>query len=299
MPYDWSKLYFLLFDAWIKNIADKKIPEPPKPLILAGTTFSTADAIRHRWMSLIKWANENGFSNLMSANMPPPPDYDVAEQIAGVSNNGTGWLGERRDYSHHDPKPKHNPEEVNKKLLYLKDHWCDIVGSVLAESTVPFKITGRKSRRLVVLAKHEALPPWGSWKAILKEKQSFTAFRKAINLAISPLEFDDISFVVQDINKRKILKTNHEERLKLMKTLQLKWPDIVDHELSIRSMPEQFFGRRYRTLIVKVIKGFEPSWGRHGFYFFSRNYTKLIESINLEIRPQYIHDVIFIETDSL
>jgi hypothetical protein len=40
---------------------------------------------------IINWSNKYGFSFVLLKNLPEPPNYDVAEIIAGVSTEGKGW----------------------------------------------------------------------------------------------------------------------------------------------------------------------------------------------------------------
>lgn len=86
MPGDWSEIYLQL-----KNLIEQRIehtiPEPPVPLILAGAAFSTANQIRTRWKELVDWSNKYGFADEMAKMIPPSPQEDVAERIAGVSEN--------------------------------------------------------------------------------------------------------------------------------------------------------------------------------------------------------------------
>ena len=82
-PSDWARLHQLLEVAW-KSGDRSAVPEPPVPLILAGAAFSTASEIRQRWIDLVRWANSHGYADLLFANLPPPPDIDVAGRIAGA-----------------------------------------------------------------------------------------------------------------------------------------------------------------------------------------------------------------------
>ena len=86
MPVHWSKIYQQL-----NNLREQRrehtIPNPPVPLILAGAAFSNANQIRTRWIELLDWVNKYGFADEMAKMIPPPPLEDVAEKIAGISEN--------------------------------------------------------------------------------------------------------------------------------------------------------------------------------------------------------------------
>src|SRR5688572_1940656 len=103
-PHDWARLHSLLTRAWAAK-QDKRIPKPPVPLVLAGAAFSTAEAIRRRWRDMVAWANEHGFAPVLLAHLPPLPDGDVAEKIAGVSADGRAWWPEYGE-QHHPARPK-------------------------------------------------------------------------------------------------------------------------------------------------------------------------------------------------
>ena len=193
MPADWAKLHALLTRSW-EIRADSSIPRPPIPLILAGAAFSSAAAIRHRWYDLVTWANTHGFSMTLASHLPPPPDIDVAEEIAGVSADGNGWwpvYGEQM----HVPKIKPSKQAVAAALTLLKERWPQIAGPELSSVTRPSRFRGRKARRLLVSADPSAFPPWGTWYSAYSNPRLFTSFRLAVNQAIVPLEVDDVSFV--------------------------------------------------------------------------------------------------------
>ena len=193
MPADWAKLHAALIEAWmVKN--DSNVPKPPVPLILAGAASSTASAIRGRWVELIEWANTYGFSRILSAQMPRPPQIDVADSIAGVTKDGRGWWPEYGE-QYHEPKKKPSPEAVLAAIEELGKRWSAIVGAELAKHTKPLRFTGHKSRRLLVAADPGESPPWGNWWSATKNPKAFTTFRKAINAAIDPMEVDEITFV--------------------------------------------------------------------------------------------------------
>lgn len=191
-PGDWARLHELLRQAWEAG-GSHDIPKPPVPLILAGAAFSTAAAIRQRWRDLVAWANDHGFSQLLAAHLPSPPENDVADQIAGVSADGRGWWTEYGEQVH-ERKVKPTKEALAAALATLKLRWPQIVGD-LSQVCRPNKFSGRKSRRLVVSANPAANPPWGSWYSAKSDPRAFSSFRRAVNQAIAPLEVDDVSFV--------------------------------------------------------------------------------------------------------
>jgi hypothetical protein len=195
MPADWAAIHAALTDLW-QSKDDSNISKPPVPLILAGAAFSSAAAIRQRWIDLIQWANANGFSDHLASRLPQPPSFDVADKIAGVSEDGRGWwpvLGEQ----FHEPMKKPSNEVVSATFQHLVENWPEIVGHELAESTKPLKFTGRKQHRLLVAANPSVSPPWGSWYTVRTNPPAFTAFRRAINRAISPMEVDDVTFTTE------------------------------------------------------------------------------------------------------
>jgi len=192
LPTDWTKIHNQLLKA-LMHRNDKQIPKPPVPLILAGAAFSSANDIRARWIDLINWANEYGFSSVLLKNLPKPPSYDVAESIAGVSPDGKGWWPEIGE-QFHPSKQKPRKETILATLNRLKIEWKEIVGVEIGRETSPKKFTGKKARRLVVVANPDFSPPWGSWYSVSKNPDAFSKFRKTINKAISPMEVDDIDF---------------------------------------------------------------------------------------------------------
>lgn len=96
-----------------------------------------------------------------------------------------------------DPKPRADPLTRAKAVESLQSKWTQIAGAKLAAVTWPLRLTGSKGRRLLVLVRTQRPPPWGSWTTLAKDerRRSFTAFRKAVNSAIAPLEVDHIDFI--------------------------------------------------------------------------------------------------------
>jgi Dna[CI] antecedent, DciA len=192
LPTDWARLHEVLSAEW-KRRDDGSIPEPPTPLILAGAAFSTADAVRSRWSALLDWAHGFGFGNVLASNLPPPPEYDVADAIAGVSDSGKGWWPEY-GAQFHDPKPKHSRLVASEALKKLQYSWEAVVGQELARSTRPLRISGRKMRHLIVAADPQAKAPWGSWYSASSNRGAFSSFRNAVNEALAPIEVDHVTF---------------------------------------------------------------------------------------------------------
>ena len=79
-------------------------------------------------------------------------------------------------------------------LKLFEIEWEEIVGIELGKETIPKKFTGKKARRLIVIANPNFTPPWGSWHSVHRNPNAFSKFRKIINDAISPMEVDDIDF---------------------------------------------------------------------------------------------------------
>jgi hypothetical protein len=95
-----------------------------------------------------------------------------------------------------DPKPKISAEDATKLIERLRAHWHEIAGQELGRVTSPHRFKGVKRRRLVVLARGDASPPWGSWFFLARDgnRRSFTRFRAAVNAAIKPHGVDHIDF---------------------------------------------------------------------------------------------------------
>jgi len=91
--------------------------------------------------------------------------------------------------------------DTESYLKYLISNWESIVGKELSRVTKPYVFTGEKARRLLVYCEESYNPPWGAWSHlsnIESERRSFTAFRKAVNKAISPHEVDHIDFIIEE-----------------------------------------------------------------------------------------------------
>ena len=103
-------------------------------------------------------------------------------------------------YLEWDSSPKTTPsaEEAESSIHLLTTNWKEIAGLDLASHTKPLRFTGKKRRRLLVLADPKYVPPWGSWNTLKpgEEHRSFTRLRKRVNETISPIKVDHIDFVL-------------------------------------------------------------------------------------------------------
>ena len=97
------------------------------------------------------------------------------------------------------PRQRPSEREVRQSMQRLVADWHSIVGNELGEITRPLRLTGRKKRRLVVLAIASGSPPWGTWsERWYGRKDTFSRFRAAINDVLAPHQVDHIDFVTAD-----------------------------------------------------------------------------------------------------
>ena len=88
-PVVWTRVFLRLKEAREQNQITN---EPPAPLILAGAAFSNASDIRSRWHQLVQWAQCHELTKqLLDAYEAPADNQDVAETLAGVSEDGRNW----------------------------------------------------------------------------------------------------------------------------------------------------------------------------------------------------------------
>lgn len=97
----------------------------------------------------------------------------------------------RRHYS----LPTLTDTDIENYTAKLKLNWKDIVGEDLSKVTKPLEITGKKSRRLIVVVSPDYNPPWGTWDSLEANPKAFSQFRKAINNAIDPHFVDHVDFI--------------------------------------------------------------------------------------------------------
>jgi hypothetical protein len=90
-------------------------------------------------------------------------------------------------------------DALTHALRLLKRDWHTIAGSELASVCEPDSFTGAKARRLLVTVFRKHTPPWGTWSSLPAgpQRETFTALRKRINDAITPVYVDHVDFHVR------------------------------------------------------------------------------------------------------
>ena len=188
-PTDWHRFHLFL---QAKKQAGQK--DPPVPLILAASDESNASK-HHRLSAQLYWAQENGCIEDALRYLKDIP----AEQWNSCLLEQ--WNQDSYPVSHlkwnFDARPKPSDAAAANAIAILRDRWDQIAGSELCGVTSPLHFSGPKGRLLVVLAKREASPPWGTWTSLAQgeNRRFFTRLRAAVNEAIKPLEVDHIDFV--------------------------------------------------------------------------------------------------------
>ena len=195
-PNDWHRFHLFL--------ERKKQPgqkAPPVPLILAASDESNASK-HHRLSAQLYWAQENGCIEdalrylkdirVEHWNSCPPDEWFQDNYPKPDGTYGPihlEWTS--------DSKPKSSAESAAHAIEILRAQWDEVAGQELRGVTSPLRFEGAKGRRLVILAKREASPPWGTWTSLDQgeNRRFFTRFRAAVNAAIKPLEVDHIDFV--------------------------------------------------------------------------------------------------------
>jgi hypothetical protein len=161
-------------------------------LILAGWAYSNDIDKMRRWEETVAWAAHNGCLDVVE--VPDTDFYSVDEPTSYTVGPLGGPLYRPWDF---EAKGRPSPDRLSEYLATLTSRWQDIVGQELARSTRPLAFSGAKARRLLVEADAKIHPPWGGWShlsAVESERRMFTAFRAAINKAITPHEVDHIDF---------------------------------------------------------------------------------------------------------
>jgi hypothetical protein len=168
-------------------------PSPPKPLILAGWTYSNDVEKLRRWEETVAWARINGCDDILEIS--DQDFYCVDEPTSYTLGPLGGPMYRPWDFKAKDRPP---PNLVIEHIETLKSRWQDIASPELSLITRPFMFTGTKARRLLVHANASAHPPWGGWShlsAVESERRTFTNFRSSINKAIYPFEVDHVDFI--------------------------------------------------------------------------------------------------------
>lgn len=166
---------------------------PPIPLVLSGWSHTNDLDKKSRWEETIRWASERGLDHIIGEL--GPEDFYCSSELSTYEISPLGGPMYRRWDSAEQQRP--SDEEVRAALRHLRNDWQGIVGSRLGEICKPVEFTGAKARRLIVEFDPQTTPPWGSWNQsspYKEERRTFTAFRHAINAAISPLEVDHVEF---------------------------------------------------------------------------------------------------------
>lgn len=188
-PKDWHR-----FHQFLQSRKQAGQKDPPVPLILAASDESNASK-HHRLSAQLYWAQENGCieDGLRYLSNIPVVEWN--------SCSLEEWNQDSYPVSHlkwnFDERTKPSDAAAANAIAILRARWDEIAGSELCRITSPLHFSGPKSRLLVVLAKREASPPWGTWTSLEQgeSRRAFTRFRAAVNDAIKPLEVDHIDFV--------------------------------------------------------------------------------------------------------
>jgi hypothetical protein len=190
-PVRWNAVY----EALMLECSRRGIPSaPPRPLILAGWAYSNDVEKADCWKATIDWAEQYGISEITRIE---PKDWYCVDHPSSLEIGpfgGPTFLPWR-----FEPAEPPNADDVRLALAKLVACWPQAAG-ILAEFTHPSRITGKKSRRLVVLLSRPAPPPpWGDWNRLATDesRRAFTQFRRAVNAITSPVEFDHIDFEKQ------------------------------------------------------------------------------------------------------
>lgn len=184
-PTQWHRVYQRVMAAW--SDCGSKPPEPPVPLILGGWAFSSDRDKEQRWGALVAWANERGLAHLIPL-IPEDDWYCVRTYSTPPEWHYSGTV--------HPKQVRPSNVDLTRYFAQLKSDWIELAGPVVGLHTRPLEFTGRRRRRLLVLADARGAPPWGDWNTFRPSanRESFTAFRRAVNARISPHCVDSIDF---------------------------------------------------------------------------------------------------------
>lgn len=185
-PNTWYKTWLDLKTKWEHD--KLTCPPPPVALVLSGWTMSNDYDKQERWRQTLKWADSNNLRHFIP-ELKDEEKYFVEEL--------SSWRPfEDDDFVIHPEKYKPTKEEIRSAIEKIQKNWVTYLGKEFAEKTKPLKLTGDKSRRLVVKVDINYQPPWGTWTRISdNQKTLFSKFRQQINKDIAPVEIDHIDFV--------------------------------------------------------------------------------------------------------
>jgi len=172
-------------------------PSPPKLLILSGWSYTNDVEKMQRWKETVEWAARNGCTEMVSG-IPDRDFYLVEKPTSYMIGPMGGPMYRAWDF---EAKNRPTSGQIKKHMDILLSQWSEIVGNEIASITRPIAFTGRKARRLLVLADATINPPWGRWRHLSTQESKrriFTRFRAAINQAIAPHEIDHIDFTTED-----------------------------------------------------------------------------------------------------
>jgi len=188
-PNTWYKIWLDLKAKWEQE--KMTCSPPPVALVLSGWTMSNDYDKQERWQQTLRWADRNQMTELI-------PELQDDEKY--FVETPSSWRPfEDHDYTNHPAKYKPTKEEIEKAIDTLKRNWRTYLGDTFAEQTKPLKLTGDKSRRLLVKVQSNYEPPWGTWTKIDEnQKILFSNFRRQINSDIAPIEIDHIDFVFKE-----------------------------------------------------------------------------------------------------
>ena len=194
-PMTWKEIFYRLTNYAQSHPCTPA--SPPKLLILSGWTYTNDVEKMRRWKETIEWAAKNGCSEIV-IGIPDQDYYFVEEPTSYEIGPMGGPMYRAWDF---EAKNRPTSEQIKKHKDTLLSQWSEIVGNEIASITHPIAFTGKKARRLLVLADDNTNPPWGGWRHLSTQeskRRTFTHFRAAINKAIAPHEVDHIDFITED-----------------------------------------------------------------------------------------------------
>lgn len=196
-PPVWNRIYQRLKAHW--ESLERRADEPPFPLILNGWVFSSDLDKQQRWDATVRWASEQGASNLIP-ELRDENWYSV-EILSTTYDPGPS-------YSYHEPSPRPADDEAEAAFKRLSDQWPSVGSPEFTSATQPLEFSGDKLRRLLAWADEGIVPPWGTWTEIDPfHADAFTSFRARVNAIIAPLHVDHIDFTLSEAKRNHITDT--------------------------------------------------------------------------------------------